>query len=96
MTEKKHEKKEEEKIFYFVDNVKYETEHTTLTGAQIKAHISNYDPSYALYLEGPGDDPDQLITDDTSVSLEKEKGPRRFYLVPPATFGKYDTDSATI
>jgi hypothetical protein len=87
MSEKAHEKKEE-RIFYFVDNVKYETNYTTLTGAQIKALIANFDNSYALFLEGPGDEPDQPINDDTSVSLEKEKGPRRFYSVPPATFGK--------
>ncbi len=77
-----------EKFFYFVDNVRYETDNSTLTGAQIKARIPNFDASYALYLEGPGDQPDQLIADDTSVSLEKEKGPRRFYTVPPATFGR--------
>lgn len=77
-----------DKIFFFVDNVKYETDQTTLTGAQIKALIPNFDPSYSLFLEGPGDDPDQPISDDTSVSLEKEKGPRRFYTVPPATFGR--------
>jgi hypothetical protein len=71
---------------YFVDGVKYETQHAVLTGAQIKAAIPNFDPSYALYLEEPGDHPDRLIKDDDSVSLSKEE-PRRFYLVPPATFG---------
>lgn len=76
------------KIFFFVDTVKYETDQTTLTGAQIKALIPNFDPSYSLFLEGPGDDPDQPIADDTSVPLEKEKGPKRFYTVPPATFGR--------
>ena len=87
MSEKTHDQKEG-KIHYFVDNEKYESEYSTLTGAQIKAHIPNFDNSYALYLEGPGDEPDQQINDDNSVSLEKEKGPRRFYTVPPATFGK--------
>lgn len=35
-----------EKIFFFVDNVKYETGQATLTGAQIKALIPNFDPSF--------------------------------------------------
>lgn len=74
--------------FYFVDNVKYETDQSALTGAQIKAKIPNFDNSYALFLEGHGNEKDILVTDDSSISLEKEKGPRRFYLVPPATFGK--------
>jgi len=78
----------EKDFFFFVDNVKYETEKSTLTGAEIKAMITGFDPSYQLFLEGPGDDPDELITDSKSVSLEKEKGPRRFYTVPPANFGR--------
>ena len=76
-----------EKIFYFVDNVKYETDQSTLTGTQIKAKIPNFDNAYGLFLEGHGNDPDQPINDDTSISLDKEKGPRRFYSVPPTTFG---------
>ncbi len=79
--------KKEDKFFYFVDTVKYETTHSVLTGAQIKALIPNFDHSYSLFLEVPGEDPDQLIGDETSVSLEKDKGPRRLYTVPPATFG---------
>ena len=77
-----------ETFFYFVDNVKYEIDQSALTGAQIKAKIPNFNNSYALFLEGLGNEKDVLVTDDTSVSLEKDKGPRRFYLVPPATFGK--------
>jgi hypothetical protein len=76
-----------EKIFFFVDNSKYETDQSALTGAQIRAMIPNFDPLYSLFLESPGDDADRPIYDDTSVSLEKEKGPKRFYTVPPATFG---------
>ncbi len=80
-----HEKKEE--FDYFVDNIKYETDQSALTGAQIKAKISNFDPSYSLYLEGHANEKDTLVTDDMSLSLVKEKGPKRFYTVPPATFG---------
>ena len=76
----------DKKTFYFVDNKKYETEETSLTGAQIKAS-ADIDPSYALFLELKGDDPDEQIADDQYVSMEKDKGPKRFYAVPPATFG---------
>lgn len=75
------------KYFYFVDNVRYETDLASLTGAQIKAKVPNWDPTFGLSLEGHGSDPDQLIGDDEAVSLEKDHGPRRFFRVPPAMFG---------
>ncbi len=78
---------DQKKYIFFVDKDRYETDQSTVTGAFIKALIPNFDRSYQLFLENPGDEPDQLIGDDTSVSLEKEHGPRRFYTVPPATFG---------
>lgn len=77
-----------EKNFFFVDGQKYETDETTLTGAQIKARVPNLDPSFSLFLEGHGNDPDRLIGDDESISMEKDKGPRRFFTAPPATFGR--------
>jgi len=76
-----------EKYFYFVGNDKYETDLPELTGAQIKARVPNLDPTFQLSLEGHGNDPDRLIADDEVVSLEKDKGPVRFTLVPPANFG---------
>jgi hypothetical protein len=89
MSEEKKDKPTHE-YFYFVDNTKYETDQPTLTGALIKAKIANFDPSYALFLEGVGKDPDQQITEETVVSLEKDHGPRRLYSVPPAAFGGHD------
>jgi hypothetical protein len=77
----------QERFFYFVDHTKYETDQASLTGAQIKARIPNFDHSYSLFLEEHGTGQDQLIADETVVSLEKDKGPRRFFTVPPATFG---------
>jgi hypothetical protein len=82
--------KPKKEYFYFVDNVKYETDQSTITGALIKAKIANFDSTYALFLEGVGNDPDQPIGDDTVVSLEKDHGPRRFHTVPPAAFGGHD------
>ena len=74
------------KYHFFVDGVKYETPLSTITGAEIKALIPNFNPQYALYLEGHGGEPDKLITDTDSVALET--GPKKFHTVPPASFGK--------
>ncbi|HLN27328.1 MAG TPA: hypothetical protein VK395_06260 [Gemmataceae bacterium] len=74
------------KYFYFVNATKYETDQLTVTGALIAAKIPDFDLSYSLFLEGEGGGHDQLITDDTAVSLN-ERRPRRFYTVPPAAFG---------
>src|ERR1051326_1130185 len=76
-----------EKYFYFVDGEKFDSESEFTTGAIIKSRLAESKRSYALYLEGHGNDPDTLIGDDTSIDLEKEKGPKRFYTVPPASFG---------
>jgi len=81
-------KKPVEKYFYFVDGVKYESDVEVLTGAQIKARIPNFDHALLLMLEGAGKEPDSIVTDDTSISLAKDKGPRRFFTTPPATFGR--------
>lgn len=83
----KSEEQHSEKYFFFADNVKYDSDLPTLTGAQIKAKIANWDPTYSLLLEGHGKDPDRLISDSEIVSLEKENGPLRFTRVPPANFG---------
>ena len=72
---------------YFVNQDKYESELSSLTGAQIKARIPNLEPGTLLSLEGHGKDPDRIILDDESVNLDTEHGPARFTLVPPATFG---------
>ncbi len=77
----------QEKFFFFVDNVKYESELPALTGAQIKAKVPNWDPSFGLSLEGHGDEPDQLIADNQVVNLDTDHGPRRFTRVPPANYG---------
>lgn len=70
-----------------MDDVKYESELRSVTGAVIKAKIPNFERTYSLYEEMPGNEPDILITDDMTVDLAKDDGPRRFYTVPPASFG---------
>jgi hypothetical protein len=72
---------------YFVDGEKYESESAHTTGRIIKSKLPEAKRNYALYLEGHGKHPDQLINDDTTVSFEHEKEPKRFYTVPPASFG---------
>ena len=73
------------KYIYFVDSDKYENDEPNTTGALIKVKLPEAKRGYALYLEGHGNDPDTLINDDTSVSLEQ--GAKHFYTVPPASFG---------
>jgi hypothetical protein len=79
--------KNSEKYFYFVDGEKFDSDDEFTTGATIKSRLPEAKRGYALYLEGHGNDADTLINDDTSVSLEKENGPKRFYTVPSASFG---------
>lgn len=83
----KPEKSEHQKpkqYHFFVDAKKYETEHSSLTGADIK-RIAGVTATYQLYLEEEGDNPDRAISDGENVTLtDKDK---HFYAVPPATFG---------
>lgn len=72
---------------YFVDGKEYKSEDSALTGAQIKARIPDFNPSYQLVLEGRGGQPDRVIGDNDSVDLNVHP-PCHFYTVPPATFGK--------
>ena len=82
-----HEKDHKREYFFFFGGSKYTTEHSALTGAQIKALIQSFDQSHALVLEGHGNDPDVTIDDTKTVSFDKEGEPCHFYSVPPATFG---------
>lgn len=78
--------------FFFVGDDRYETELETVTGAYVKSRIPNLPPGSGLQLDGHGNDPDLPFGDNDSVSLELghghgHGGPRRFTVVPPATFG---------
>jgi len=72
------------KYHFFVDDKKYDTAQTGLTGLQIKA-VANVPAAYQLFLEGQGEHPDEAISDGTFVSFDKED--KKLYSVPPATFG---------
>jgi hypothetical protein len=69
---------------FFVDGRKYEVEQSSLTGADVK-RIAGVNPTYQLYLEEEGDEPDQPIADSTGIDLSH--GTKHFFAVPPATFG---------
>ena len=79
--------KERHEYVYFVDGDKYVSDKAHTTGRIIKSKLPEPKRAYALYLEGHGKHPDQLINDDTTISFEGEKEPKRFYTVPPASFG---------
>jgi len=88
MNDQRHdEAADKKKYIFFINQTKYESDLRHLTGAQIKARVADLPPNTGLSLEGHGDDPDLMIGDDDIVDLESEHGPRRFTLVPPATFG---------
>lgn len=72
------------KHHFFVDTKKYETEKSSMTGAEIKTQ-ANVNPTYQLFLEEKGDDPDRAISDGETISIDNP--PKHFYAVPPATFG---------
>jgi hypothetical protein len=69
---------------YFVDAREYTTDHTALTGLQIKAAAA-VSETYQLFLETEGDEADRAISDGESVNLQHD--PKHFFAVPPATFG---------
>ena len=85
MEQKDDKHKKDRKYNYFVDGEKYEADDSTITGALIKLKLPETKRSYALYLEGHGNDADELINDDTNVALDK--GTKHFHTVPPASFG---------
>ena len=80
--DKHHEKKE---YFFSLDGQKYESKHSSVTGADVRAKLPPEKAGYAIYLESHGSEPDKQITDAESFSLEKHA--LCFYSVPPATFG---------
>lgn len=70
---------------FFVDSKKYETEHTSLKGLEIKT-IADVPANYQLFLEEHGTAPDRAISDGEDLNLQPP--PKHFYAVPPATFGR--------
>ena len=84
MSEQESEKK---KYSYFVDETKYDTEHSVITGAFVKSQIQNFDPQYQLWVEGQHGQPDRQVVDTDSFDLAAVHGHLKFFIVPPANFG---------
>ena len=66
-----------------IDGKPYKVAKSSMTGIEIKA-LASRDATYQLFLERPGNDPDELIGDSQTVTI---KSGEHFYTVPPATFG---------
>jgi len=82
--------KHQRTYFFFVGDEKYETDLDVVTGAYVKSRIPNLPAGAGLQLDGQGNEPDLPFGDGDSAPLEighEEGGPRRFTVVPPATFG---------
>ena len=79
----------EKKFFFFVNDVKYDTDQETVTGAYIKSRVPDLPPGTGLELEGHGSDPNSFIKDDEVVSLAlgHGEGAKHFHTSPPANFG---------
>lgn len=72
---------------FFVNKERFETDQAELTAGQIKARVAGVEPGDKLSIDGQGDEPDRMLSDDELVKLEKDKGPLRFTIVPSASFG---------
>ena len=75
----------QDKYIFFIDGKEIVTDHSSLTGQEIKA-MARITGEYQLFLEKEGDEPDQAISDGDTVPLSKPI--KHFYAVPPATFGR--------
>jgi len=75
----------QDKYIYFIDGKEIVTEHSSLTGQEIK-ESARIPGEYQLFLEKEGDEPDEAISDGQTVTLSKPD--KHFYSVPPATFGR--------
>lgn len=85
MSVKDHSSGGREKFLYFVDGKKYEWEASSITGADIKAGIPDFDRSFQLFVESKGNEPDRPIGDTDIVQLDRSAP--HLYTAPPATFG---------
>jgi hypothetical protein len=75
-----------------VDGQEFKVDQTTMSGADIK-RLAGKDATYQLFLEGKGNEPDQVIPDSRSVAVQNGL---HFYAIPAATFGSYGSSRRTV
>lgn len=71
------------KILVFVDGDKYDWGKSTITGAELRA-LAAIPQNAQIFLKVPGK-PDDPVSDDTTVDLEKHHGPARFSTQSPGS-----------
>lgn len=77
-----------DRFFFFVDGKKYDWPTSALSGAELRAAIPDLNPTFQIFVEGHGAEPDKPVSDSDSFSLELPgHGALKFYTAPPATFG---------
>ena len=76
-----------EKYFYFVDGEKFDSESQFTTGAIIKSRLAEPMVSALTAADSRTAAAAARMGIMRMVAPEKEKGPKRFYTVPPASFG---------
>ena len=75
----------QDKYIFYIDGKEITTEHSSLTGQEIK-EMARISGEYQLFQEEEGDNPDRAISDGGAVDLSEPT--KHFYAVPPATFGR--------
>jgi hypothetical protein len=71
------------KFTIFINDVRYQVEKPTMTGAELK-QLGGVAVGNRLFLEEPGPKPDQPIGDTETVNL---KPGMKFYDLPPGVVG---------
>ena len=67
----------------FVDNDKYEWEKSIITGSELRV-LAGIPDNAEIYMKVPGK-PDAVISNDTTIDLEKHHGPAKFSTQSPGS-----------
>jgi hypothetical protein len=80
------------KYLFYLDGLKYYTDSDVVTEEFLRSQLPLSKAKYSIYLEGEGDDRDQLLTERDSIIVSFPL-PRTFYAVPAAMFSAPDSPS---
>ena len=73
--------KPQKNFAFFVDGVRFESEKSVITGAEMRA-LAKVAPDYGLFLKQPVDKPDRQIFSSTSIDLAKPESHKYYTVVP--------------